>query len=280
MKLLAIIWNTVYDSIKRITLLIYLAIGTIIMLTVLLGLRVEYTDGVPVMLYIFGNEIPIENSMFDPSPMIFIVTIGGSLVGMMLFGMFATAGIIPSFLKRGTIDIYLSKPISRFYLLFAKYLGGVSAIGAAMFYFFAGMFLIVGFKTGFWNPSVLYVWLLSVLFFAIIYAMASFFAVISRNIGVVLIVVYLHLFIFSDVIVSYQNIPLGFLQTKTAEISFTILHYLLPQVQPMIQQLIGIFERQMPPVENGFDIMPFVYSFLSGMFFFLLGYLKFRNTDY
>ncbi len=283
MKLLTIVWNTIYESITRVTLLIYLAIGTIIMMVVLFGLRVEYADGKPEILYLFGNEIPIGDGFIDPSSVIFLFTIGGSLMGMMLFGMFATAGIIPSFLKRGTIDIYLSKPISRLHLLFSKYLGGVSAIGAALLYFYFGMFLIVGFTTGFWNASVMYVWVLSVLLFATVYALASFLAVISRSIGVVLIFVYLHLFILSDIIVKYETIPLPFLQTKTAEVIITVLHYGLPQIQPMVQQLMGIFERQTTTIqimENGFDMMPFVYSLLSGTFLFLLAYVKFRRTDY
>jgi len=283
MKSLTIAWNTVVESLKRITMLIFLGIGTVIMITILIGLRVDYVGGQPHTFVLFGNEIPIEGAPIDPSAFIFLFTIGGSLMGMMLFGMIATAGIIPSFLKRGTIDIYLSKPVSRFTLLFSKYLGGVAAIGTALFYFFFGMFIIVGIKTGYWNIGVLYVWALSVLFFASVYALASFLAVISRSIGVILIVVYLHLFIFSDLIRSYQDIPLGFLQTKTAEVTFTVLNYLLPQVQPMLGQMMAIFERQTVQsqmIGNGFDAMPFVYSALSGIFFFLLGYIKFQRTDY
>jgi ABC-type transport system involved in multi-copper enzyme maturation permease subunit len=283
MKLLTIVWNTLYESIKRVTLLIYLVIGTIIMVTVAIGLRVGKTDGKMEMLSIFGNDIPIGNGVIDPSAVIFLFTIGGSLTGMMLFGMFATAGIIPAFLKRGTIDIYLSKPISRLYLLFSKYLGGVTTIGAALLYFFLGMFLIIGFKTGYWNSSIVYVWLLSVLLFASVYAMASFLAVISRSIGVVLIFVYLHLFILSDIIISYRDLPLRFLQTKAAEVTFSILYYVLPQTQLMVRQIMGIFERQVTQIqhiESGFDMMPFFYSALSGVFFFLLAYLKFSRTDY
>ncbi len=283
MKLLTIAWKTGFESVKRVTMLIFLGIGTIIMLAVLFGLRVDYVDGHPDTLILFGNAIPINEGFIDPSAYIYLFTIGGSLMGMMLFGMIATAGIIPSFLKRGTIDIYLSKPISRLHLLFSKYLGGVSAIAAALLYFFLGMFLIVAIKTGYWNPSVFYVWGLGVILFACVYAMASFLAVISRSIGVVLIFVYLHLFILSDIIDSYQDFPIGFLQTKSAEIVFTVLHYLLPQIQPMLAQMMGIFERQTIPgamFENGFDFMPFVYSLLSGIFFFLLAYLKFRQSDY
>ncbi len=283
MKLLTIVWNTAYESLKRVTMLIFLGIGTLIMLAVLFGLRVDYVDGRPDTLILFGNALPIDDAFIDPSAYIYLFTIGGSLMGMMLFGMIATAGIIPSFLKRGTIDIYLSKPISRLHLLFSKYLGAVSAIGIALLYFFLGMFLIVGLKTGFWNPSVLYVWGLGVFFFAGVYAMATFLAVLSRSIGVVLIFVYLHLFILSDVIESYQEFPIALLQTKSAEVVFTVLHYLLPQVQSMLAQMMGIFERQTMVggmVENGFDFMPFVFSLLSGVFFFLIAYLKFRQSDY
>lgn len=153
MKLLTIAWKTGFESVKRVTMLIFLGIGTIIMLAVLFGLRVDYVDGHPDTLILFGNAIPINEGFIDPSAYIYLFTIGGSLMGMMLFGMIATAGIIPSFLKRGTIDIYLSKPISRLHLLFSKYLGGVSAIAAALLYFFLGMFLIVAIKTGYWNPQ-------------------------------------------------------------------------------------------------------------------------------
>jgi ABC-type transport system involved in multi-copper enzyme maturation permease subunit len=282
MKMLSIIINTLQESIKRITLLIYLGIATIVLLVIFFGISAEYTDGTLTMINLFGQEIPAGNGLENPIAILFVITIGGSLTGMMLFGMFATAGIIPSFLKRGTIDIYLSKPISRLHLLFSKYLGAVTVIGFALLYFFAGMFIIVGLKISVWNTDLFGAWLLSTVFFATIYAFGSFFAVISRSIGVVLLVVYLHMFIFSDIIVSYDKIPIAFLGTTSAETVFTVLRYLLPQVQPMLTQITKLFELQLAPFggDTGISLMPFVYSALSGGFFFLLGYLAFRRTDY
>jgi ABC-type transport system involved in multi-copper enzyme maturation permease subunit len=282
MKMLSIIINTLHESIKRITLLIYLGIATIVLLIIFFGISAEYVDGTLTMINLFGQEIPAGNGIENPIAILFVITIGGSLTGMMLFGMFATAGIIPSFLKRGTIDIYLSKPISRLHLLFSKYLGAVTVIGLALLYFFAGMFVIVGLKISVWNTDLFGAWLLSTVFFATIYAFGSFFAVISRSIGVVLLVVYLHMFIFSDIIVAYDKIPITFLQTNSAETVFTVLRYLLPQVQPMLAQITKIFELQLAPFggDTGISLMPFVYSSLSGGLFFLLGYLTFRRTDY
>lgn len=283
MKTLIIVRQTLIESITRPTLLIYFAIATLIIIGILAGVRTEYTDGAPDRMFLFGSEIAAEFEYVDPSALIYLFTIGGSLVGIMLLGMFATASIIPSFLKRGTIDIYLSKPISRLQLLFAKYLGGVSSIAAAMLYFYLGMFVVVGLVTGIWNTAVLYAWLLAVLFFGAVYAFASFWAVISRSSGVVLIFVYLHLFILSDIIEHHKEIPTTVFQNRIAEFILTVLHYALPQVQAMIAQVLLLFERQLAPehlIQHEFTIMPFVYSLLSGVLFLLLAYVRFQRSDY
>jgi ABC-type transport system involved in multi-copper enzyme maturation permease subunit len=283
MKLLTIISNTLTESMKRITLLIYIGIGTVILILVLTGLHVERADGSITSISIFGAELPNSDEFPDPSAMVYTLTIGGSLMGIMLFGMFATAGIIPAFLKRGTIDIYLSKPVSRFQLLLAKYLGAVVTVSAAMLYFYLGLFGIVGLKTGIWNTSVLHAWLLSIVLFGTVYAMAAFLGVLSRNIAIVLIFVYLHIFILSGIIHSYEEFPMPFMQSAPARTIFLILDHALPRVQSMQQQIMFLFERQLVPphlLNTEFTFMPFIYSTGSGLLFFFAAYVLFRRRDY
>src|SRR5262249_34411020 len=98
----------------------------------------------------------------------------------LLTGVVITSFFIPNMLRKGTVDFLLVKPIHRWVLLLYKYIGGLTFIFLCTAYTIGGIWLVLGIRTGLWaNGSLL--WILTLpFFFAILYAISSFIAVLTR----------------------------------------------------------------------------------------------------
>ena len=100
---------------------------------------------------------------------------------LLLAGIIVTAAFIPNMLRKGAIDILLTKPISRPLILLYKYLGGLTFVLLLMLLAAVGVWLAVGVKTGVWAPGLLYCTLGVTFYFAILYSCSTFVSVFSRN---------------------------------------------------------------------------------------------------
>src|SRR5262249_25679578 len=84
------------------------------------------------------------------------------------------ATIIPSFfvpnmMRKGTIDLLISKPIHRWYLLTCKYIGGLSFMFFNTVVIIVGLWLVLGLRTGLWSTGFLLGIFALTLQFAILY---------------------------------------------------------------------------------------------------------------
>jgi ABC-type transport system involved in multi-copper enzyme maturation permease subunit len=66
-----------------------------------------------------------------------------------------TAGFFPRMQEKGSIDLLLSKPLGRIALFAGRYTGCALLALAASVLFFAGNYLVLGWKTGLWMPAFL-----------------------------------------------------------------------------------------------------------------------------
>jgi len=93
----------------------------------------------------------------------------------------ATAGFFPTMMERGTIDVLLSKPISRPRLFFYKYLSGMLFVLIQATVFVVLTFLVMGFRWGIWVPGYLMCIPLLVLLFSYLYCVSVLVAVRTRS---------------------------------------------------------------------------------------------------
>ncbi|MBI3822860.1 MAG: ABC transporter permease [Planctomycetes bacterium] len=99
-----------------------------------------------------------------------------------LLGVVITAFFIPNMLRKGTIDLLLVKPISRSLLLSYKYLGGLTFIFLSTAYAIAGIWFVLGIRSGLWATGTLLLILTITFFFAILYAISTFVGVMTRSV--------------------------------------------------------------------------------------------------
>lgn len=92
-----------------------------------------------------------------------------------------TAGFIPNLLQKGSLDLAISKPISRSRLLVYKYIGGLTFTVLLTAFTVGGAYLAIGVRTGMWNHNFLLVIPILTCYFAILYAVSVLAAVFTRS---------------------------------------------------------------------------------------------------
>lgn len=105
----------------------------------------------------------------------FILSIG------LIIAIIVTSNIIPETFEPGSLNLLLSKPISRSALLVSKFIGGCAFIALCAIYLFAGLWLWLGLGLGIWDPAILWSIPLYILVFAMYYSVSTFFGVWYRS---------------------------------------------------------------------------------------------------
>ncbi len=101
--------------------------------------------------------------------------------GATILGLISTATILPDFLSAGSIDLVLSKPISRVQLFLVKYAGALFFMIAQISLFCVGVFFVLGLRLGEWNFGVFAAIPLITALFSFIYCISALVAVLTRS---------------------------------------------------------------------------------------------------
>lgn len=100
---------------------------------------------------------------------------------LLLIGVIITAFFIPNMLRKGSVDLMLSKPIGRTQLLVYKYIGGLTFVFLVTAFTVGGIWLVLALRSGYWDPGFLAVIPILTFQFAIVYALSALVAVLTRS---------------------------------------------------------------------------------------------------
>jgi len=259
MRLLALILHTVREVAAKATLWVLVGISTVILLVIALGFSTDTTaDGVVLQIFGHATTPPLERSQLEQAVATMQAGLaGGLMTGVFLFGIFATAGIIPEALEKGIVDLYLSKPIARWELLAGKSLGAVAVILVNIVYFIGALWLVVGLKAGIWSLQLLLSPLLMTFVFACLYSIVTVLAVATRNMGIVIIGAFLYLIVVGAALESRAQ---GLYLLSGSAVYRSVvdgLFYIFPQIAGMQNQIALLILKQQV------DWVPFAQSFAS-----------------
>lgn len=102
-------------------------------------------------------------------------------LGAMILALISTSSMIPDLIVSGTIDLYLSRPMSRLRLFLTKYVCGLLFVAAQVGVVAVGSVAIVRWRDGEWIPSLLLSVPLVLLVFSYVFAVAVFIGVWTRS---------------------------------------------------------------------------------------------------
>ena len=170
----AIIENTFREGIAKKTIITLFVLNTIIIGIFLLALNVAGD----VML-MFGQRI---NGVADEVLRRFEAGVTGFFYQVAIFiGIFAVAAFYPSMQEKGTIDLLLSRPMSRFSVYTAKFLGCMIVVALVVSYLVLGTWAVFWLKTGIAHPEYVATIPIFLLIFTAFMAFIALVGVISRS---------------------------------------------------------------------------------------------------
>jgi len=274
---------TIREAILKGTLIFYFAFGNLVILFFAIAISSTQVDGNTV-LTLFGKEMGFQ-AFGNMGPVDFILyqLFQASTQSVILLGMFATAGLIPSMIEKGTVELYLSKPISRTEIFLSRSLGACAGIGANLLYFAIGIWLVFGIKVGVWHWGYLLASLMAIVIFIFYYSIVAFTALVARGSGFAIMLAFMYTF-FSGALERREATLYQLWDSEIYHRALDALYYATPQLSGMMNsanRLIG--ELPVSPMLNiptEFTIMPFVYSFLSAAAIYAAATYYFSRQDY
>jgi hypothetical protein len=102
-------------------------------------------------------------------------------VGAVLLGLVSTAGIFPDLISSGSIDLYVSRPISRWRLFLTEYAGGLVFVALQVTVFSAASFLVIGFRGGSWEAGVFLAIPLVTCIFSFLFSLCVLLGIATRS---------------------------------------------------------------------------------------------------
>lgn len=156
-------------------------------LFLILAISAEAVDGAMAAVKILGRDVNDIRKVI-----IGIETVIATMVflGTISLSLFATASLVPTMLEKGSIELLISKPLSRTQLLVGRFIGAQSVMLFNVTYLVGGTWLILSLKTGIWYFPYLYSIPMVSAVFAIMYAFMAFAGVTSRSSGVSVMVAF------------------------------------------------------------------------------------------
>jgi ABC-type transport system involved in multi-copper enzyme maturation permease subunit len=98
-----------------------------------------------------------------------------------ILAVISTAGIFPDLLTSGSIDLFVSKPISRLRLFITEYAAGLLFVALQVTIFSAACFLVIGLRGGVWEPGLFLAVPIMVCFFSYLFSISSLLGVVTRS---------------------------------------------------------------------------------------------------
>jgi ABC-type transport system involved in multi-copper enzyme maturation permease subunit len=195
---------TIREALSKKIMITFIIVSSVSLLG--FGLVMIYLS-IPESVQIDGVQITDTSKIIQATIKPMEVVLMGTVFILGLFlSFFSCAGFIPNLLKKGNIDLFLSKPIAKFQLLLGKYLGAVLMILVNISYLIFGFWLILGLKFSVWDTAFLSSILTITYVFAVIYALMLLTSVLTKSPVLPLILSFLIVIILSPILSTRENI--------------------------------------------------------------------------
>lgn len=186
----AIIRDTFREAFARLIFWGFYGLSTALILFFLFVLRIDIVEGAKATVSLFGQSSPraleVDSLVRGAHSAIatFLYTWG------MALAVFASAGLIPTVLEPGRIELLLSKPVARHHLLLGRYAGNLAIVAINLAYLVFGVWLIFGWKTGVWRPGFLYAILTATFIFAVLLSVILLLSVLFESAALTVMVTF------------------------------------------------------------------------------------------
>lgn len=184
--LAANIEDVMREAAARWTLIAYFFLSTIFIIVFASAINLDIVNGALAGAKLFGKDVDMRDSIsieklvmgFESGFSVFLYII------CTFMAIFATAHLVPRMQDKGTVDLYLSRPVSRVQLLLSRYVAGLILSASNLIYLIGTVWLIVVWKTRVAHPRFLLGGLIIFLVIAVLLAFAFLVGVVTSSTAV------------------------------------------------------------------------------------------------
>lgn len=165
--------------------LFWLAIAISVLVVVLVGSVGIDSAGISVLWYHVDNKFV--NTQFIPAATFYKIIFQNLGINVWLtwlaaiLALISTASVVPEMVASGSIDMLLSKPITRTRLFLTRWVTGLFFAGIQALVFVAASFVVIGVRGGAWEPGLFIAVPTVVVFFSYLYCFCALMGVITRS---------------------------------------------------------------------------------------------------
>jgi ABC-2 type transport system permease protein len=229
------------EASARWTLVAYFALSTLFILTFALAVNLDIVNGALAGARLFGKAVDMGGEKVDLDRLVLGFETGFSgflyMLGTFL-ALFATAHLVPRLQEKGTIDLYLSRPVGRTKLLLSRYCGGLLLAAANLLYLFGAIWLIVVWKTGIAHPRFFLGGLVILFGIAAMLAFAFLIGVVTSSTAVSLMVTYA-IFFFAALLAAREKIAAAVSSEWSAQL-VRALYWIFPKTAELGQATVAL----------------------------------------
>lgn len=268
----ALVADTFQEAMARWLFWGLFGLSTLLILFFLFILKIDVVEGA---VSLFGLQ-RTSRSFADLQR---IVHFAYSQVALFLYvwgtflAVFASAGLIPSVLEPGRIGLLLSKPITRPVLLMGRFLGNLLIVAANVCYLILSIWVIIGLKTGLWDPAFLLTIPFTVFVFAVLLCVVVFIGVAFESASVAVMVA-AALMLVSGILAQKNNV-VKLLSSEWSRDLWIWLYWALPKVWDLGRAMMNLISDR--PAEW---LAPVWTSAAFGVVVLAASIQIFRKRDY
>jgi ABC-type transport system involved in multi-copper enzyme maturation permease subunit len=196
------------EAAARWTLVAYFALSSVFILIFALSVNLDITNGALAGAKLFGKDLPMHGETVGIDKVVgaFESIFSGMLYPLATFlAVFATAHLVPRLQEKGTIDLYLSRPVARVPLLLSRYAAGLLLSAANIVYLLGSIWAIVIWKTHVVHPRFLLAGTIILFTIAVLLASAFLIGVVTSSTAVCIMSTYA-VFLFSAALAAHNQI--------------------------------------------------------------------------
>jgi ABC-2 type transport system permease protein len=229
------------EAAARWTLVAYFALSSLFILVFAAAVNLDIVNGALAGAKLFGEPVAMRTGEISIERFVLGFESGFSgflfLIGTFL-ALFATAHLVPRLQEKGTIDLYLSRPIGRVPLLLSRYIAGLALAASNLAYLILSMWLIIVWKTRVAHPRFLLGGLVILFTIAVLMAFAFLVGVVTSSTGVSLMGTYA-VFFFASMLVAHDRIAAAVSSETSARI-VQGLYWILPKTAELFRATVGL----------------------------------------
>ncbi|HUO85644.1 MAG TPA: ABC transporter permease subunit [Thermoanaerobaculia bacterium] len=271
------------EAAARWTLIAYFVLSTIFILIFASAVNLDVVDGALAGAKLFGQEVEVDGPRIDMEMLVlgFESSFAAVLYAVGIFlSIFATAHLVPRLQDKGTVDLYLSRPVGRTALLLYRYIAGLLLAASNIVYLIGTIWLIVIWKTGVIHPRFLLGGVVILFAIAVLLAFAFLVGVVTSSTAVSIMSAYA-LFFLSLILMAHERIAAAIATQWKADLIHG-LYWILPKMAEMGEAVVAMVSGEQAPeaLAGSLSWMPFLTTAAFGIGCLILASIAFQRKEF